>query len=141
MIVAATRRFVRDRAGNRCEYCRSRQDDEPFVAYQIEHVIAVQHGGNDDDSNLALACSHCNLHKGPNLAGIDPNSGTIIRLFHPRQDVWAEPFQRDGTYLSGRTAIGRATVRVLAMNDQLRRDLRAETDLHGDEGSPGEIVT
>lgn len=56
MIGAATRRQVRERAGDRCEYCRIRQADEPFVTYQIEHVIPKQHGGTDDAGNLALAC-------------------------------------------------------------------------------------
>jgi hypothetical protein len=31
-------------------------------------------GGSDDPDNLALACHHCNLHKGPNLAGVDPRT-------------------------------------------------------------------
>lgn len=68
-VAAATRRLVRQRAGHTREYCRTRQLDEPFTTYQIEHVIALQHGGTDADDNLALACSHCNLQKGPNLAG------------------------------------------------------------------------
>jgi 5-methylcytosine-specific restriction endonuclease McrA len=63
MIGAATRRHVRERAHYRCEYCHMRQDDEPFISYQIEHIIAIQPGGSDDEENLALACSHCNLHK------------------------------------------------------------------------------
>jgi 5-methylcytosine-specific restriction endonuclease McrA len=85
---AAVRNFVRSRAGNRCEYCRSNQDDEPFAQFQIEHVIARQHGGSDAADNLALACSNCNLHKGPNLAGLDPLDGALVRLFNPRRDRW-----------------------------------------------------
>ena len=49
---------VRLRADYRCEYCGTRQVDEPFFAYQIEHIIAKQHGGSNDEVNLALACSH-----------------------------------------------------------------------------------
>ena len=41
----ATRNLVRERAEGRCEYCRFRQDDEPFFRYQTEHIIAKQHGG------------------------------------------------------------------------------------------------
>jgi hypothetical protein len=128
MIGAATRRFVRERAGHRCEYCRTRQDDEPFVTYQTEHVIAIQHGGDDDPDNLALACSHCNHHKGPNLAGIDPDTGAIVPLYHPRREEWAEHFRIEGNRIFGRTATGRTTVRVLVMNAQTRVDLRAEVD-------------
>ena len=55
--------LVHERAGNRCEYCHIRQEEEPFFRFHIEHLIARQHGGSDDASNLALACHHCNLHK------------------------------------------------------------------------------
>lgn len=55
-------------------------------------------------------------YKGPNIAGIDPSTSEITRLFHPRQDVWDEHFQWDGPELIGLTAIGRATIDVLAIN-------------------------
>lgn len=126
MVVAATRRLVRQRAEHRCEYCRTRQLDEPFITYQIEHVIAIQHGGTDEEDNLALACSHCNLLKGPNLAGIDPLTGIIEPLFHPRRQTWDEHFEFHGALISGKTPCGRTTVRVLAMNAEARVDLRQE---------------
>ena len=131
MIGAATRRLVRDRAGNRCEYCRTRQEDEPFISYQIEHVIALQHDGSDADDNLALACSHCNLHKGPNLAGIDPVTGAIEPLFHPRRQAWNDHFELRGPLIEGKSACGRATVRVLDMNADVRVDLRRELQAGG----------
>lgn len=127
MIGSALRRHVRERAEHCCEYCRTHQTVEPFVSYQIEHIIAIQHGGGDEDENLALACSHCNLHKGPNLTGIDPLTGTIETLFHPRRQTWDEHFERDGAMIEGKTTCGRTTVRVLAMNAALRLDLRLET--------------
>ena len=102
------------------------QDVEPFVTYQVEHIVAKQHGGNDDLENLALACSHCNLHKGPNLTGIDPVTGEIARLFHPRSDAWIEHFQFIGAEILGLTPTGRTTVRVLEMNSRTRIDLRLE---------------
>lgn len=126
MIPAAVRQLVRQRAENRCEYCRTRQEDEPFVTYQLEHVIPKQHGGPDDEANLALACPQCNLHKGPNLSGIDPETGAIEPLFHPRRQVWDDHFEAQGPYIFGKTPAGRATVRVLAMNDDARIDLRRE---------------
>jgi hypothetical protein len=126
MIGMAIRRRIRERADDRCEYCRTRQDDEPFISYQIEHIIAVQHGGSDSEDNLALACSHCNLHKGPNLAGIDPLTERIEPLFHTRRQVWSEHFENRSTTIVGLTPCGRATVRVLAMNDDVRIDLRSE---------------
>jgi len=90
------RQTVRERAGYRCEYCCLPQDAKPFFAYHVEHIVARQHGGGDDSGNLALACYHCNAHKGPNLSGLDPESGALVRLFHPRQDQWDEHFERNG---------------------------------------------
>jgi hypothetical protein len=42
---AALRAFVRERAGRRCEYCRLHEEDDDFLAFHVEHVIARQHGG------------------------------------------------------------------------------------------------
>jgi hypothetical protein len=126
VIDAATRRLVRQRAEHRCEYCHTNQDDEPFITYQVEHIVAKQHDGSDVDSNLALACSHCNRHKGPNLAGIDPDSGNLEAIFHPRLQSWSDHFEVDGPVIIGHTPCGRATVRVLAMNAQQRLELRQE---------------
>ena len=38
------------------------------------------------------------------------------RLFHPRQDDWAEHFAWDGPELRGLTAVGRTTIDVLRIN-------------------------
>jgi hypothetical protein len=102
-----------------------RQSDEPFFRYQLEHCTARQHGGTNDESNLALSCPHCNRHKGPNLAGLDPLDGTMVALFHPRLQRWEEHFAFHGPVIVGLTPVGRATVRVLAMNAPLRIELRA----------------
>ena len=125
MIDAATRRMVRERAGNRCEYCRLHQDHSPLASLQIEHVNPRKHGGTDDSGNLALACIDCNLSKSSNIAGRDPQSSGIIALFDPRRDVWADHFRIDGTYIVGKTPIGRATVAVLNMNSDYQLELRA----------------
>jgi hypothetical protein len=53
-----------------------------------------------------FACYHCNAHKGPNLSGLDPESGTLVRLFHPRQDRWDEHFERNGVLIVGLSAVG-----------------------------------
>lgn len=126
MIDAATRRRVRSRAKHGCEYCGLLQEADPFFRFHIEHIIPKQHGGTHDLSNLALACHHCNLHKGPNLAGIDPDTGQMVRLFNPRTERWAAHFEKQGELIIGRTPIGRATIRVLAMNAAEQRELRAE---------------
>ena len=111
------RNEVRQRAGNRCEYCRLRQEDEEENPFHIEHIIAQQHGGTDALENLALACSWCNAVKGPNLSSIDPDSGELTRLYHPRKDRWAKHFRREGPYILGLTAVGRTTAWLLRFND------------------------
>lgn len=122
----ATRELVRQRAGNRCEYCGLHQHDLPFLRFHTEHIIARQHGGSDDDSNLALSCNHCNLHKGPNLSAIDPQTRQVVQLFHPRQQRWPEHFVPEGIYIVGLTPVGRATVQLLKMNDLSQLELRSQ---------------
>ncbi|MEA3211798.1 MAG: hypothetical protein QOE70_4855 [Chthoniobacter sp.] len=121
---AATRGLVRERAGNQCEFCGLPQEAEAFFTFHIEHIIAQQHGGGDTPENLALACYHCNLHKGTNLTGIDAQSGELVRLYHPREQPWTEHFRRNGDVIEGRTAVGRVTVSLLKMNAADRRRLR-----------------
>ena len=120
-----TKTRVRERAGNRCEYCQLDQVDSPLAALHVEHIIPKTHGGTDDFENLALACVDCNLHKGPNLTGIDPQSRRITPLFHPRKDNWEQHFKWRGIYITGRTTIGRTTIRVLHMNSDEQLSLRS----------------
>src|SRR5437763_8834602 len=120
---AATRELVRLRAAGRCEYCRLHQENSE-LAHHVEHIVARQHGGSDDPDNLALACDRCNLHKGPNLTGIDPLTDELVLLFHPRRAQWAEHFRFQGVRIEAITATGRATIQLLAMNNARRIELR-----------------
>jgi hypothetical protein len=125
----AIRELVRRRAGEQCEYCRLPQAAVPLAPFHVEHIIAKQHGGDDESANLALACDRCNLHKGPNLTSIDPNTGDIAPLFHPRRDSWGDHFRCDTGEIVGLTPSGRATVRLLNMNAKRRLRLRIELKL------------
>jgi hypothetical protein len=125
---AATRELVRRRALGRCEYCAIPQE-HVASRFQIEHVVARQHGGSNDVSNLALACDRCNAYKGPNLSAIDPQTGNITALFHPRHDSWHSHFAVSGSVIVGLSDVGRATVRLLRMNAPHRFELRAELGL------------
>lgn len=116
---------MRKRAGNRCEYCQVRQEDSPLAALHVEHIVPKTHGGTDDLENLALACIDCNLHKGPNLTGIDPETSQVSVLFHPRRDRWRDHFEWRGSYLQGKTTVGRTTIRVLSMNSEDQLALRS----------------
>ncbi len=116
----AVERVVRHRAGGACEYCHLPEGGLPAgglaLAHVIDHVIARQHRGASVVENLALCCIGCNLSKGPNIARLDPPSGQLTRLFHPRSDVWPEHFAYFGGVLRGLTPIGRTTTYVLGVN-------------------------
>jgi hypothetical protein len=114
---------VWQRAGAACEYCLlpEEADESPF---QIDHILAKAHGGRSSADNLALACFACNNRKGTNLAGIDPRTGSIVRLFHPRRDKWDRHFRWRGAMLLGRTRTARATIAVLGINLRHRIALR-----------------
>jgi hypothetical protein len=101
------------------------QVHEPERPFHVEHIIATSHRGTDARENLALACQLCNLLKGPNLSGIDPDTDELVRLFHPRKDVWEDHFRFDGPVIVGLTDIGRTTAWLLEMNSDDRVELRA----------------
>ena len=123
---AATRRLVRQRAQDRCEYCRLPQAAQPFVTFHVEHIIAKQHGGSDDPMNLCLACERCNAFKGPNVAGLDPATGQVEPLFNPRTQSWPDHFELRGALIVGLSPVGRTTLELLAMNEGRRAQLRAD---------------
>ena len=116
---------VRERAKLACEYCLMPQSIHR-LRFPIDHIIARQHGGATTIDNLALACGRCNRHKGPNLAGIDPETGNVVRLFNPRSDRWNAHFRWDGAIVVGISPEGRATVFVLAMNHPEDVAIRSE---------------
>lgn len=41
----ATRRYVRERAEHRCEYCGLLQSLGALVRFHVEHIVPRQHGG------------------------------------------------------------------------------------------------
>ena len=123
-------RFIWSRAANRCEYCHVPDIYEPGM--HLDHIIAIQHGGATVIDNLALACVHCNRHKGPNVAGVDPTTGQVTLLFHPRREQWQDHFAWDGAVLTRKTETGRVTIQVLAINAPDFRTMRAALMESGD---------
>ncbi|HXE53901.1 MAG TPA: hypothetical protein VN541_12840, partial [Tepidisphaeraceae bacterium] len=67
----------------------------------------------------------CNAHKGTNIAGLDPSTRKLCRLFDPRTDEWETHFQWDGPLLLGLTPVGRTTIAVLEINQPIRVRARA----------------
>jgi HNH endonuclease len=126
----ALTRLVWRRANGRCEYCQMPQgaDDAPF---EIDHVISRKHLGPTIAGNLCLSCYYCNSWKGSDISSLDRPSRTLTPLFNPRRHNWTTHFRWQGPYLTGRTPIGRVTVALLRINDELRVELREELIAEG----------
>ena len=122
-VPVALRRLVRARAAERCEYCLV-PEQLTLATHWVDHIIAEKHGGQTEESNLALSCVLCNQHKGSDLASLDPDTGQITPLFHPRRDRWLSHFRLDGARVEPLTPVGRVTVRLLQLNHPHRIDER-----------------
>lgn len=115
-IPAYLARRVRQRARNTCEYCKLSQSSQE-AAFHIDHVRPQVRGGETSLANLALACVTCSLRKGARTQVRDVQTGRLVRLFHPRRDVWTDHFRwTRGWRLIGCTPTGRATCTALGMN-------------------------
>ncbi|NEU77345.1 HNH endonuclease [Hassallia byssoidea VB512170] len=114
-IPAELRKLVIKRASGRCEYCLIHQDFSIYT-HEVDHIIAVKHGGETTADNLALSCLSCNRHKGSDFATIDQFTKEIIPLFHPRRQVWDEHFYIVNARIEGKTQIGQGTARLLQFN-------------------------
>jgi len=110
---------IRSRAHGRCQYCLMHESLQG-ATFHVEHVIPKSKGGESTLENLALACPGCNLHKAARTTAIDPLTGEQIPLFHPVRQRWSEHFRFKGYEMEGYTAVGRATVEMLDLN-QIRR--------------------
>ncbi|HEY9816710.1 MAG TPA: HNH endonuclease [Candidatus Obscuribacterales bacterium] len=117
-IPESMRQRVRQQAGDRCGYCRSLQKYVLGVL-EIEHILPKVAGGSDQEDNLWLACRLCNSYKGVQTQAQDPVTGDTVRLFNPRHDRWRDHFiwTNQGIYVARLTAIGRATVIALRLNN------------------------
>jgi hypothetical protein len=122
-ISTSLRGAVRERAAGHCEYCRM-PDFGAFFAHEPDHIIAVQHGGQTDLQNLALACIQCNRLKGPNIASVDPETKKIVPLFNHRTDQWPDHFRAEGGRIIPLTAVARATAALLKFSDPDREESR-----------------
>jgi hypothetical protein len=118
-IPSAIRLEVIERADGQCEFCLLHQDDAE-TPHQIDHLIAIKHGGRTIAENLALACQLCNRHKGSDLTAIDPEGSAIVPLFNPRAQKWEDHFGLQGARIVGLTPSGRATVILLRLNGEDR---------------------
>jgi hypothetical protein len=122
-ISAALRREVRERAGERCEYCLL-AESEAIFPHEPDHLIALKHGGVTTSANLALACFDCNRFKGSDIASVDPLTGELVGLFNPRTQKWSDHFELREGVIVPLTAYGRVTEKLLQLNLGSRIEVR-----------------
>jgi hypothetical protein len=124
-VPAELRTLVIFRAQESCEYCLVHADYAVLV-HEIDHAIAEKHGGATEADNLAYACAQCNRFKGSDIATFDPQTGQIVPLFNPRTQSWQDHFRHDGAVIIALSPQGRATERLLQLNQIDRVLLRRE---------------
>ncbi|MRG96937.1 HNH endonuclease signature motif containing protein [Polyangium spumosum] len=130
-IPASVQRRVRERAQNRCEYCRISQESQE-ATFHVDHVLPRRHGGPTTLDNLALSCVSCSLRKGARTSALDPVTSASVALYDPRSSRWEDHFSVNVEFvIQGTTATGRVTVEVLRMNRPLAVAIRREEALRG----------
>ena len=103
---------------SRCCYCLTTEANSG-IPMTYDHIKPVSKNGETNFENLCLACRTCNEFKGDHTVAIDPLSGETVPMYNPRTQKWTEHFtwSLDGTRVEGLTAVGRATVARLRMNN------------------------
>jgi hypothetical protein len=137
--------FVRQRAAGLCEYCHT-QECWQYVRFTVDHVVPLSKGGTDDQTNLALACFHCNRRKSNHMTAIDSETGDEAALYNPRKHIWQDHFiwSVDGLSIIGLTSIGRATVTALEFNRERVLNIRSAdgaVNRHPPVGDPVQKAT
>ena len=122
-ISITVRRQVMQRAGSRYEYCRLHQDDS-FLAFEIDHVAPVKHGGGNELANLALACPHCNQNKGSDMTTFLDDYQDIVSLFNPRFERWDAHFDAVDGEIVAKTRVGQASIKLFRLNEPDRLIIR-----------------
>lgn len=136
-IPARMRRMVRERAGQRCEYCGLAQAGQE-ATFHIDHIVPESAGGQTAAENLALACDSCSLRKEARRSGLDTETGRTVALFHPRRQSWSDHFAWDDVRVVGLTATGRATMATLNLNRPVMLSIRREEIERGRHPPPWE---
>jgi hypothetical protein len=105
---------------HRCAYCQTLQANSGQRMVP-DHIAPKSIGGETVFANLCFSCRLCNEFKGSFTTGIDPLTSQTMPLFHPRQQIWSDHFAWDesGIRIIGLTAVGRATLVRLQMNNEV----------------------
>ena len=130
---------VESRAGGRCEYCRMHPSLQG-ATFHVEHIFPQSRGGVSDLSNLAWCCPSCNSRKSDRIDAVDPETKNLIRLYNPRTDHWDDHFRFDRYEIKGQTAVGRATLILLELNNKRRLLIRQAEECFGYFPPPSSFV-
>ena len=111
---------------HRCAYCLS-SELLSGIPLSLDHITPLSAGGENLFDNLCSACRPCNEHKNNRRFAFDALSGAEVALFNPRTEAWADHccWSKDGTHIEGLTAVGRATIVALKLNNSLIVKARA----------------
>lgn len=117
---AELRQRLLDADDHCCAYCRTTQANsgQPMV---VDHIVPQSQGGETSFENLCFSCRRCNEFKGAVVQAEDPLTGELVSLYQPRRQIWDEHFAWDasGIHLIGLTAVGRITILVLRINNEV----------------------
>ena len=91
-IPVAIQRAVLELSKGYCEYCVIPSNFSTDY-FHHEHIIPLTLDGKTELGNLARSCGICNNNKSDKIKHTDPLTKQIIRLYHPRQDIWTDHFQ------------------------------------------------
>jgi hypothetical protein len=100
--------------------------DGQEARFHVDQIVQRVEGGATVESNLALACISCLLHKEARRSAMDPETGRCLPLFHLRRQRWSDHFRWDGAMLVALTATGRATIASLRLSRPMMLAIRME---------------
>jgi hypothetical protein len=103
-----------------CCYCLTSEANSG-MPMTLDHIQPVSKDGATSFVNVCLACRSCNEYKSDLVEAQDPLTGEVVLLFNPRMQQWSEHFtwSLNATRVEGQTAIGRATIAALRMNNSV----------------------
>lgn len=116
----ALRQQLREADDHRCVYCQTTEFNSGYPVV-VDDIIPRSKGGSTSFENLCFACHRCNEFKGSATEVEELLTGEITPLFHPRQQTWNTHFAWDaaGIGILGLTAIGRVTIILLRLNNEV----------------------
>ena len=74
-----------------CAYCHSPEFLSNAI-FEFDHIVPEANRGDTVFENLCFCCPKCNSYKREAVQGLDFETNSLTRLFHPHSDVWNDHF-------------------------------------------------